>query len=240
MQDWKNVCSFPASQPSRSRRADAPLLLADALSAFSRRSFPSSGELTPASPPADNPLSFIDAIKCSCTNTFSAACAFPSASRTDPSPHFPRSPSSLARSQSRSASTASCRRTSASSTSACPRSRPTRRPSSTACARSAGSARRSSAASRRPSRARGSRTRTLVRESSCSRGLKVGRSWLTRSGRAGEPAQGYPTTTSIGPGGIDYGSAQGASTGVLTGGGARRAWALVVALAAAGGLAAVL
>ncbi|GAA5891680.1 hypothetical protein JCM8208_007366 [Rhodotorula glutinis] len=52
----------------------------------------------------------------------------------------------------------------------------------------------------------------------------------------GEPSQGYPTTTSIGPGGIDYGSAQGASSGAsIAGGGARQAWALGVALAAAGG-----
>ncbi|GAA5933884.1 hypothetical protein JCM3775_000314 [Rhodotorula graminis] len=53
-----------------------------------------------------------------------------------------------------------------------------------------------------------------------------------------EPSQGFPTTTSIGPGGIDYGSAQGASTGAATAGGAGQGWAraLGAALAAAGGL----
>ncbi|TNY19502.1 hypothetical protein DMC30DRAFT_442605 [Rhodotorula diobovata] len=47
----------------------------------------------------------------------------------------------------------------------------------------------------------------------------------------GVPSQGYPTTTSIGPGGLDYGSAQGASgAAVLTKG----AYALAATLVAAG------
>ncbi|BGP43257.1 hypothetical protein JCM10450v2_007402 [Rhodotorula kratochvilovae] len=44
-----------------------------------------------------------------------------------------------------------------------------------------------------------------------------------------EPSQGYPTTTSIGPGGIDYGSAQGASSAVGSFGGTGRTLALAVA-----------